>query len=222
VKSTNTKKYKNTKSKTPKQYGGVCFYVRLIFFCLTHTDTMAMSRSKRINVEIDKLRNQKSIFLLIYSDNGYEMNCDSAITGFRGEPPAKNVIIGRLLPKSDPFSRSGFNVLLTLPEEFPMKPPEVKILTPIYHPNIHKDGKMCFGLINQTDSWKPATTLVEVINAIIDIIDKPKLQPVSATDTAFEYQNGDMSREYQDNRSEFMKKATKMIDENPVPRELHH
>lgn len=51
------------------------------------------------------------------------------------------VIIGRILPKSDIFKEKSIQIEMKLTSNYPMEPPEVRILTPMYHPNIDKDGK---------------------------------------------------------------------------------
>ncbi len=56
------------------------------------------------------------------------------------EPPY--IIIGRVLPNSEIFNQSAFQIELKVSAKHPYDPPEVKIRTPIYHPNIAKDGEL--------------------------------------------------------------------------------
>jgi len=51
------------------------------------------------------------------------------------------VIIGRILPNSDIFKQSAIQIEMKLTSNYPLEPPEVRLLTPIYHPNVDKDGK---------------------------------------------------------------------------------
>jgi ubiquitin-protein ligase len=55
--------------------------------------------------------------------------------------PTNYTFIGRLLPMSDPFNQSALKIEIKLTNEYPGKPPEVRILTSIHHPNVLKDGK---------------------------------------------------------------------------------
>jgi ubiquitin-protein ligase len=51
------------------------------------------------------------------------------------------VVIGNIFPKSDIYRERSFRIELKLTKTFPMDPPEVKFLTPIYHLNVGQDGK---------------------------------------------------------------------------------
>ncbi|CAF4195505.1 unnamed protein product, partial [Adineta steineri] len=91
----------------------------------------------------------------------------------------------------------------------PLEPPEVRFLTPIYHPNVTKDGKFCHALLLKTSRWKPGTKLVEVVRVIVEHIDNPDI----------DYSiNPEIGREYLDNRVEFNRKALKMVEQHKLPR----
>ena len=56
--------------------------------------------------------------------------------------PNEYLIIGRILPKSDIYKEAAYKIEMKLTRNFPMDPPEVRFLTPIYHPNVGKDGNV--------------------------------------------------------------------------------
>lgn len=87
----------------------------------------------------------------------------------------ENSIVGRILPTSSVYSHHAFQIEMKLPAEFPFKPPEVRIVTPIYHPNVDEKGKICVDLLNSSETWKPTTPLVDVVKAVVDLIDNPKI-----------------------------------------------
>ncbi|CAF3942985.1 unnamed protein product [Rotaria sp. Silwood1] len=83
------------------------------------------------------------------------------------------LIIGRVLPKSDIFKEGSYRIEMKLTAKYPMEPPEVRFLTPIYHPNIASDGKFCYQLLNNASKWKNGTTLVEAVQTVVKHVDNP-------------------------------------------------
>lgn len=86
-----------------------------------------------------------------------------------------HVIIGRIFPKSDLYKDYAIQIEMKLTSTYPTDPPEVRLLTQIYHPNIDKDGKFCHALLMRTVRWKPGTTLVDVVRTVVDYIDHPDI-----------------------------------------------
>jgi ubiquitin-protein ligase len=51
------------------------------------------------------------------------------------------VVIGQIFPKSDIYRERSYQIEMKLTKTFPVDPPVVRFLTPMYHPNVWKDGK---------------------------------------------------------------------------------
>ena len=92
-----------------------------------------------------------------------------------------------------------FKLLLTLPAEYPFKPPVVNFQTKIYHPNVSNDekGSMCLGML-RSDEWKPPNKIAAVLNMVRSILVEPNL------DDAVEPSVADV---YKTNRKDFDKIA---------------
>ena len=60
--------------------------------------------------------------------------------------------------------------------EYPFKPPTLKFVTPIYHPNVDEKGGVCLPLILQ-ENWKPAVKIDQVIQSLVALVNAP--EPVS-------------------------------------------
>jgi len=88
---------------------------------------------------------------------------------------SSNIILGRILPKSNIYNQAAYQIELKLPAEFPFKGPEVRFITPIYHPNVDDKGKICVDLINTAEGYKPTTPLTDIITAITNLIDHPNI-----------------------------------------------
>lgn len=109
------------------------------------------------------------------------------------ETPTNFTFIGRILPRSEPFNQTALQIEIQLPQEYPYKPPSVRILTKVYHPNVEENGnrikkpnlllifylcfsgRICLEILSPTGSWTPSFRLTNVINEMIDVIDHPNL-----------------------------------------------
>lgn len=66
-----------------------------------------------------------------------------------------------LSPEEGYYSSGTFDFTITVPEDYPHKPPKVKCTTLIYHPNIDLQGNVCLNILRQ--DWKPVLTLSSVL-----------------------------------------------------------
>ncbi|CAF4369070.1 unnamed protein product, partial [Adineta steineri] len=48
-------------------------------------------------------------------------------------------IIGQIFPNSEIYKTAAYRIEMILPKTFPLVPPQVRFLTPIYHPNIEEN-----------------------------------------------------------------------------------
>jgi len=164
---------------------------------------------RRIMIEVRKLREIPQSFILEKAPDEDSSKATNTRTASSSADSTSNIIIGRILPKSAPYSQGSYQVEIKIPTDFPFKPPEVKFLTQIYHPNVDKEGKICVDLLNTAEAWKPTTPIVDIVNAVIKIIDDPKI------DHAL---NADIAQQYQTNRTQFNKTATEYVNKHALPR----
>lgn len=94
-----------------------------------------------------------------------------------GNPPDKYQIrylcrgVEKLARNGEPILRDVHEVSIYLHAEYPLKQPQLKWLTPMFHPNIHNTGAVCIG------AWWPAKTLDELILSMGDMIQFKNLDP---------------------------------------------
>jgi ubiquitin-conjugating enzyme E2 D/E len=108
------------------------------------------------------------------------------------------IIIG---PIDTPYYGGIFNLDIHLPSDYPFKPPTIKFINKIYHPNINEEGVICLDVLK--DQWSPALTLSTVLLSISALLAKPNPHdPLSP----------EIARIYLDNIKLFNKKARKYTE----------
>ncbi|KAL8297312.1 hypothetical protein RB597_006413 [Gaeumannomyces tritici] len=106
-------------------------------------------------------------------------------------------------PTASAYAGGQFGLVVTLPSDYPFKPPLVTFATRIYHPNVTNDaaGSICLSAL-KPENWKPASKLLGVLEAVRALLVEP--QP----DDPLEARIAD---EYRNNRKEFEKNAKSYV-----------
>ncbi|OQE86276.1 hypothetical protein PENNAL_c0021G04725 [Penicillium nalgiovense] len=83
-----------------------------------------------------------------------------------------------------------FLVKLSLPTEYPFKPPTVSFATKIYHPNVTNDekGSMCLGML-RPDEWKPSSKIAAVLQFARQLLSEPMPDDAVEGRIAEQYKN---------------------------------
>lgn len=93
-------------------------------------------------------------------------------------------------PESSPYYNGKFLVKLSLPTEYPFKPPTVSFATKIYHPNVTNDekGSMCLGML-RADEWKPSSKIAAVLQFARQLLSEPMPDDAVEGRIAEQYKN---------------------------------
>jgi ubiquitin-conjugating enzyme E2 D/E len=88
-------------------------------------------------------------------------------------------------PKDTPYHNGFFKISINIPEEYPYKPPKMKFITKMYHPNITSDGTICIDILK--DQWSSALRLNTVILSLSSLLANPNPNDPLVPEIANEY-----------------------------------
>jgi len=109
----------------------------------------------------------------------------------------ESIIIG---PEKTPYENGVFKLSINFSDTYPFKPPKVKFLTKIYHPNINKYGSICLDILNK--NWSPALTISKLLLSISSLLSDPN------PDDPLDVKAAEL---YLNNREEFNKTARSYV-----------
>eukprot|EP00823_Brevimastigomonas_motovehiculus_P004398 TRINITY_DN289_c0_g1_i1.p1 TRINITY_DN289_c0_g1~~TRINITY_DN289_c0_g1_i1.p1 ORF type:complete len:198 (+),score=49.38 TRINITY_DN289_c0_g1_i1:107-700(+) len=103
-------------------------------------------------------------------------------------------------PKDSPFEGGAFKLEMKFPFNYPMKPPEIRFLTRIYHPNVSMklNGQICEEIISK--DWSPTLHVTDVLQRIYSMLSHPN------TDSPLEVDIGEL---FTSNYKKFFETARK-------------
>ena len=78
------------------------------------------------------------------------------------------VILG---PVGTPYEGGVFYLNISIPSNYPFKPPIVIFKTKIYHPNINNTGNICLDILK--NQWSPALTISKILLSICSLLSDP-------------------------------------------------
>ncbi|KAM6321894.1 ubiquitin-conjugating enzyme E2 L5-like [Podargus strigoides] len=79
---------------------------------------------------------------------------------------------GLLLPNHPPYNAGAFRFELTFSHCHPLVPPRATLRTPIYHPAVGPDGRLCQPL-TCAPRWRPSMRALHVLQDLQQLLDSP-------------------------------------------------
>ncbi len=150
--------------------------------------------------------------------------------GIQAAPLDNNVMAWQAVifgPDDTPWEGGTFKLLLEFTEDYPNKPPAVKFLSKLFHPNVSKlyrnppfappswlqnfriqvynDGKICLDILQ--NQWSPIYDISAILTSIQSLLSDPN--PASPA-------NAEASQLYDRDRREYNKRVREIVEQSWV------
>lgn len=125
--------------------------------------------------------------------------------GVSGAPTEDNILAWEAIifgPQETPFEDGTFKLSLEFTEEYPNKPPTVKFISKMFHPNVYADGSICLDILQ--NRWSPTYDVAAILTSIQSLLDEPN--PNSPA-------NSLAAQLYQENRREYEKRVQQIVEQ---------
>jgi hypothetical protein len=94
-----------------------------------------------------------------------------------------------------------FKLTLEFTEEYPNRPPLVKFVSQVYHPNVYADGGICLDILQK--AWSPIYDVAAVLTSVQSLLSDPN--PDSPA-------NAEAARLYGENRREYNRRVKEVVE----------
>ncbi|KAL1608137.1 hypothetical protein SLS60_003076 [Paraconiothyrium brasiliense] len=88
-------------------------------------------------------------------------------------------------PPGSTYATGTFLLYLEMGEDYPMFPPKGRFVTPVYHPNINRHGRICHSIFDR--NWTADTTNKDIIDTIYSLLLVPEFSDPINTVVTLDY-----------------------------------
>uniref|UniRef100_A0A672HHY9 E2 ubiquitin-conjugating enzyme n=1 Tax=Salarias fasciatus TaxID=181472 RepID=A0A672HHY9_SALFA len=126
--------------------------------------------------------------------------------GVSGAPSENNIMVWNAVifgPEGTPFEDGTFKLTIEFTEEYPNKPPTVRFVSKMFHPNVYADGSICLDILQ--NRWSPTYDVSSILTSIQSLLDEPN--PNSPA-------NSQAAQLYQENKREYEKRVSAIVEQS--------
>jgi len=116
-------------------------------------------------------------------------------------------------PPDTLYEGGFFKAQLTFPKDYPLRPPKMRFITKIWHPNIDKNGNVCVSILHEpgddrygyekaSERWLPVHTVETILISVISMLADPNDESPA---------NVDAAKEWREDFATFKKKVAKCV-----------
>eukprot|EP00668_Euglena_longa_P017463 GGOE01021873.1.p1 GENE.GGOE01021873.1~~GGOE01021873.1.p1 ORF type:complete len:169 (+),score=31.08 GGOE01021873.1:111-617(+) len=116
-------------------------------------------------------------------------------------------------PPDTLYEGGFFNAKLTFPKDYPVMPPTMRFTSPMWHPNVYADGRVCISILHPPGDdefgyetadvrWSPVHTVETILVSVISMLSSPNDESPA---------NLDAAKEWRENREQFKKRVNEIV-----------
>ncbi len=109
-------------------------------------------------------------------------------------------------PDQTSYEGGLYELILSIPCNYPVKPPKVRFKTEIFHPNIYKNGDICIDILQ--DQWSEVMSIEKILISIRSLLNEPNVNSPA---------NPEAALLYKEHRNEFNQRIRNDIDKQILP-----
>lgn len=129
-----------------------------------------------------------------------------APSGVSASPLPDNVMIWNAViigPAETPFEDGTFKLLIKFDEQYPNKPPTVKFLSEMFHPNVYTNGELCLDILQ--NRWSPTYDVASILTSVQSLLNDPNTASPA---------NAEAANLYRDHRSQYVKRVRSTVQKS--------
>ncbi|CAF0786837.1 unnamed protein product [Adineta steineri] len=128
------------------------------------------------------------------------------VEGIDASPSSENFFMWNAImfgPEESVYEGGAFQLQFLFPDDYPLRPPQVRFTTKVFHPNVWwEDGRICVDILK--DGWTPSYDVLAILHSIrLLLVDPNPLSPA----------NLEAALLYRDNRAEYNRRVSQMIQD---------
>ncbi|KAK4766652.1 hypothetical protein SAY87_008294 [Trapa incisa] len=126
--------------------------------------------------------------------------------GISGAPHDNNIMYWNAVifgPDDTPWDGGTFKLTLQFIEDYPNKPPTVRFVSRMFHPNIYADGSICLDILQ--NQWSPIYDVAAILTSIQSLLCDPN--PNSPA-------NSEAARMFSENKREYNRKVREIVEQS--------
>ncbi|CAA6672738.1 unnamed protein product [Spirodela intermedia] len=144
--------------------------------------------------------------------------------GISGAPQDNNILLWNAVifgPDDTPWDGGTFKLTLQFSEDYPNKPPNVRFVSRMFHPNIYADGSICLDILQ--NQWSPIYDVAAVLTSIQVIPRNPFLSSPASSSvfpvTALRPEpnspaNSEAARMFSENKREYNRRLREIVEQS--------